>query len=237
MALPIASTPKYKLTVPSLKKAVTYRPFLVKEEKALMIAQHSDDSDTMIATLKSVIQSCILDPIKVDDLALFDIEYIFTQLRAKSVGETVDLILKCDTCTDDKASVQYTVDLTKIAVNVPKEHDKTIPLFGDVGVIMKYPSLDILKKIESLDGNDIDAVFDIICSCIEFVYNSEEMFSSKDQKPEEVRDFVNNLTQEQFQKLQLFFETMPKLEEQVKYTCPMCKKDHEKVIRGLDSFF
>lgn len=237
MALPIASTPKYKLTVPSLKKAVTYRPFLVKEEKALMIAQHSDDSDTMIATLKSVIQSCILDPIKVDDLALFDIEYIFTQLRAKSVGETVDLILKCDTCTDDKASVQYTIDLTKIAVNVPKEHNKTIPLFGDVGVIMKYPSLDILKKIESLDGNDIDAVFDIICSCIEFVYNSEEMFASKDQKIEEVRDFVNNLTQEQFQKLQLFFETMPKLEEQVKYTCPMCKKDHEKVIRGLDSFF
>lgn len=237
MALPIASTPRYKLTVPSLKKTVTYRPFLVKEEKALMIAQHSDDSDTMISTLKSVIQSCIIDPIKVDDLALFDIEYIFTQLRAKSVGENVDLILKCDTCTDEKASVQYSIDLTKIEVNVPEGHSKTIPLFGDVGVIMKYPSLDILKKIESLDGNDIDAVFDIICSCIDIVYNSDEMFPTKDQKIEEVRDFVNNLTQEQFQKLQMFFETMPKLEERVKYTCPVCKKDHDKVIKGLDSFF
>jgi hypothetical protein len=237
MSLPIAAAPRYKLTVPSLKKLVTYRPFLVKEEKALMIAQHSDDSDTMIATLKSVIQSCVLDPIKVDDLALFDIEYIFTQLRAKSVGENVDIILKCDTCTDDKASVKYSIDLTKIAVNVPKDHNKTIPLFGDVGVIMKYPSLDILKKIESLDGNDIEAVFDIICSCIDIVYNSDEMFPTKDQKIEEVRDFVNNLTQEQFQKLQMFFETMPKLEEQVKYTCPLCKKDHNKVIKGLDSFF
>lgn len=237
MSLPIASAPRYKLTVPSLKKTVTYRPFLVKEEKALMIAQHSDDSDTMIATLKSVIQSCILDPIKVDDLALFDIEYIFTQLRAKSVGENVDIILKCDTCTDDKASVKYSIDLTKITVNVPEGHNKTIPLFEDVGVIMKYPSLDILKKIESLDGNDIEAVFDIICSCIDIVYNSDEMFPTKDQKTEEVRDFVNNLTQEQFQKLQIFFETMPKLEEHVKYACPLCKKDHDKVIKGLDSFF
>lgn len=237
MALPIASTPRYKLTIPSLKKAVTYRPFLVKEEKALMIAQHSDDPDTMITTLKAVIQSCILDPIKVDDLALFDIEYIFTQLRAKSVGENVDLILTCDTCTDDKASVKYTIDLTKIAVNIPENHTKTISLFGDVGVIMKYPSLNVLKKIESLDSNDIDAVFNIICSCIDIVYNSDEMFPTKDQKSEEVSDFVNNLTQEQFQKLQMFFETMPKLEERVKYSCPVCKKDHDKVIKGLDSFF
>jgi hypothetical protein len=237
MALPIASTPRYKLTIPSLKKAVAYRPFLVKEEKALMIAQHSDDPDTMITTLKSVIQSCIIDPIKVDELALFDIEYIFTQLRAKSVGENVDLIMKCDTCTDDKAIVKYSIDLTKLKVNIPENHSKTIPVFGDVGVIMKYPTLDILKRIESLDANDIDAVFSIICSCIEFVYNSDEMFASKDQKPEEVHDFVNNLTQEQFQKLQMFFETMPKLEERIKYSCPVCKKDHDKVIKGLDSFF
>jgi len=237
MSLPIANTPVYKLTIPSLSKSVMFRPFLVKEEKALLIAQQSEDSDTMIETLKNVITACIKDKVKVDELALFDIEYIFTQLRAKSVGENVDLILKCDTCTDEKASVMYTIDLTKVKVDIPKEHNKTIPLFDDVGVVMKYPSLDILSKMEKLETTDIDTVFDIVCSCVEAVYNSEEMFYAKDQKPDEVREFVNNLTQEQFVKIQQFFDTMPKLEERVKYTCPVCSKNHEKYIRGLDSFF
>ena len=237
MALPMASTPRYKLTIPSTGKSVMYRPFLVKEEKALLIAQQSEDPDTMIETLKSVITECIVEKIKVDELALFDIEYIFTQLRAKSVGENVELVLKCDTCTDDKASVMYTIDLTKVKVDIPKEHNKTIPLFDDVGVVMRYPSLDILSKMDKLESTDIDTVFDIVCSCIDAVYNSEEMFYAKDQKPEEVRDFVNNLTQEQFVKVQKFFDTMPKLEERVKYKCPVCSKDHEKYIRGLDSFF
>ena len=147
------------------------------------------------------------------------------------------LILKCDTCTDPKASVQYTIDLTKVNVNIAEDHNKTIQLFDDVGVIMKYPSLDILKKMEKLDTNDINTVFDIICSCIDIVYNSDEMFHAKDQKREEVEQFVNNLTQEQFVKLQKFFDTMPKLEERVKYKCPVCNKDHEKYIQGLESFF
>jgi hypothetical protein len=237
MALPIASTPRYKLTIPSTGKQVNYRPFLVKEEKALLIAQQSEDPDTMIDTLKSVIESCVTDKIKVDELAVFDIEYIFTQLRAKSVGENVDLILKCDTCTDDKASVMYTIDLTTLKVDIPEDHKKTIPLFGDVGVVMKYPTLDILSKMEKIESTNIDVVFDIVCSCIDTVYNSEEMFPTKEQKADDVREFVNNLTQEQFVKIQQFFDTMPKLEQAVKYKCPMCGKDHEKYIRGLESFF
>lgn len=236
MALPMASTPRYKLTIPSMKKEVTYRPFLVKEEKALMIAQQSENQETMVTTLKSVIQSCIQDNINVDDLAVFDIEYIFTQLRARSVGEIVELILKCDTCEDQKATVKYSIDLSKLKVDFPEGHEKKIILFEDVGVIMKYPSLDVLKKIENA-GTDVESVFDIISSCIEFIYNNDEMFATKEVKQEEVKEFINNLTQEQFQKLQKFFETMPKLEQQVKYKCPMCSKDHEKIIRGLDSFF
>lgn len=236
MALPMASTPRYKLTIPSMKKEVTYRPFLVKEEKALMIAQQSEDQETMVTTLKSVIQSCIQDKIDVNDLAVFDIEYIFTQLRARSVGEIVELILKCDTCDDQKATVKYAIDLSKLKVDFPEKHEKKITLFNDVGVIMKYPSLEVLKKIESA-GNDIESIFDIIASCIEFIYNTDEMYSTKEVKIEEVKEFIENLTQEQFQKLQGFFETMPKLEQKVKYKCPMCSKDHEKTIRGLDSFF
>jgi hypothetical protein len=236
MALPMAQTPRYKLTIPSTNKSVTYRPFLVKEEKALLIAQQSEDPDTMIETLKSVIQSCIVDKVVVNDLAIFDVEYIFTQLRAKSVGEIVDIILKCDTCVDDKATVQYSIDLTKVKVEIPKEHTKNIILFNDVGAIMKYPTLDMIKKMESV-GSDIELIFEIVCQSIESIYNSQEIFQTKEEKPEEVREFVNNLTQDQFAKLQSFFDTMPKLEERVKYMCPLCKKDHEKTIKGLESFF
>lgn len=237
MALPSAATPKYKLVIPSLKKTVTYRQFLVKEEKALLIAQHSEDPDTMLDTLKAVILSCVTERINVDELALFDVEYIFAQLRAKSVGEIVDLILKCDTCTDDLASVKYSIDLTNLSVEVPSDHDKKIPLFDDVGVIMKYPSFSMIKKMESIDTDNIDGLFDVICMCIEAVYNSEEMFYAQDQTTEELRDFVNNLTQAQFKKLQRFFDTMPKLEQRVQFMCPVCRKEHDKMIRGLDSFF
>jgi len=237
MALPQAQAPRYKLTIPSTNKSVTYRPFLVKEEKALLIAQQSEDPDTMIETLKSVIESCVMDKINVNDLAVFDVEYIFTQLRAKSVGEIVDIILKCDTCEDDKATVRYSIDLTKVKVQVPKEHKKTILLFNDVGAIMKYPTLDIIKKMDGLTNGDVELLFEIICQCIDSIYDSDEVYPTKEQKPEEVREFVNNLTQEQFSKLQAFFDTMPKLEETVKYVCPVCKKDHQKVIKGLESFF
>ena len=131
----------------------------------------------------------------------------------------------------------YTIDLTKIKVDIPKEHNKTIPLFDDIGVVMKYPSLDMLSKMEKLETTDIDTIFEIVCSCVDAVYNSQEMFPAKDQKPEEVQDFINNLTQEQFIKIQKFFDTMPRREEKVNYSCPVCGKAHEKYIRGLDSFF
>jgi hypothetical protein len=237
MALPSAATPKYKLVIPSLKKSVTYRQFLVKEEKALLIAQHSEDPDVMLDTLKGVIASCITEKINVDDLALFDVEYIFAQLRAKSVGEIVDLVLKCDTCTDPLATVKYSIDLTKLSVDIAEGHDKKILLFDDVGVIMKYPSFSMIKRMEGIDTDNIDGLFEVICLCIEAVYNSEEMFYARDQSMEELRDFVNNLTQTQFKKLQRFFDTMPKLEQRVVFKCPLCHKDHDKMIRGLDSFF
>ena len=237
MALPRASAPRYKLTIPSTKKDVFFRPFLVKEEKALMIAQQSEDPEVMLETLKGVVKDCILDDVDVDKLALFDIEYIFAQLRARSVGEIVELILRCDTCDDEKAKVTYNVDLSKIKVDVPKDHTNNIPLFEDVGVIMKYPSMQVLKKMESMNITDFESVFEIICMCIDSVYNSEEVFPASEQSKEELSEFVNNLTQDQFKKLQHFFETMPKLEEKVQYRCPVCSKEHEKYIRGLESFF
>lgn len=237
MALPIIAVPTYEVTVPSTKESIKYRPFLVKEEKALLIAQQSEDSATMVNTLKTVIKSCTMDSVNVDKLAIFDIEYLFAQIRAKSVGENVSLIFKCDTCTDDKAKVKKDIDLTKLAVHFPEEHQSNISLFGDVGVMMKYPSIDIVKEFENIKDSDVETIFKIICACVDFIYDGEQVYHSKDQSASDVEQFVNNLTQDQFKKLQSFFETMPKLKHRIEYNCPVCTKYHDVSLEGLDGFF
>jgi hypothetical protein len=237
MALPLNVTPSYQLEVPSTGQKVNYRPFLIKEEKALLIAQQSEDPKVMVESLKEVIKSCVKDDLDVNVLALFDLEYIFTQIRAKSVGEVVELIFPCDTCTDENAKTKVSLDLTKIQVVKSAEHQNTIPLFGDVGVMMKYPNMDTLQKLESLDVTDFNTIFSIVAECIEAIYNNEEVFYTKDQTKEEVLEFLGNLTSEQFGKVQKFFETMPKMKQDVEYKCPVCNKEHKKTLEGLQSFF
>jgi ribosomal protein L44E len=237
MALPMSNTPTYTMTIPSSGKEIKYRPFLVREEKALMIAQQSEDPMTMINTLKDVIKSCVVEPINPDDLATFDLEYVFTQLRAKSVGETIDLIFPCDTCDDEKARVQISFDITKIAVEKSPDHQANISLFGDVGVVMKYPTLQVLNQLQVLDTENLDELFTIIAKCIDYIYQGDELFYGKEQTQQELLDFINNLTSEQFAKVQKFFETMPRLKQDVEYDCPVCKKHHKKTLEGLQSFF
>lgn len=237
MALPIISAPTYVVNIPSTKETIKYRPFLVKEEKALLIAQQSEDPVTMINTLKGVIKSCTMDCVDVDKLAIFDIEYLFAQIRAKSVGEIVNLIFRCDTCEDEKARVKRDIDLTTLAVHFPEGHEKNVVLYGDVGVMMKYPSIDIVKEFENLQESDVETIFKIICKCVDFIYDGEEIYYTKDQKMSDIEQFINNLTQEQFKKLQQFFETMPKLKHHVEYDCPVCGKHHDVSLEGLDGFF
>jgi len=237
MALPISTSPTYTLQVPSSKELVKFRPFLVKEEKALLIAQQSEDPVVMVDTLKGIISSCVNTKLDLNKLATFDLEYIFTQIRAKSVGENVDLIFPCDTCTDEKAKVKIGFDLTKIQVSFPEGHSKKIELFDDVGIIMKYPSLEIIKEIENVNDGDIDSVFRVVIECVESIYNSDEVYLAKDQKKQEILEFLENLTAEQFSRIQKFFETMPRLKQEVDYTCPVCNEKHHKVLEGLDSFF
>ena len=237
MALPFNTTPTYNVTIPSTKETIKFRPFLVKEEKALLIAQHSEDQIVMIDTLKNIIKSCTLDKINPDTLATFDIEYLFTQIRAKSVGENVDLLFPCDVCDDEKAKVKITFDLTKIEVEFPEGHDRKVELFDDVGVIMKYPSINVIKQLEKVNMDDIETVFNIISSSIEIIYNGSEMFHTKEQNKKDIVEFLENLTSNQFNKIQKFFETMPRLRQGVKYTCPVCSREHDKVLEGLDSFF
>jgi len=240
MALPLNNTPVYNLDIPSTKQTIKYRPFLVKDQKALMLAQQSESQKVMVDTLKSVIKSCVTDPIDVDSLAMFDLEYIFTQLRAKSVGETVDLIMSCDEDHGEQnklAKVKMSIDLTKIEVEASPEHTNKIAMWGDVGVVMKYPSVDIIKKFETIDNNDTETVFNIITQSIDYIYDGEEVYHAKEQTKDELLQFVNNLTTEQFQKIQGFFETMPKLKYDVHYNCPVCTKAHTVRLEGMDSFF
>ena len=240
MALPMNATPTYSMIIPSTGKTVKFRPFLIKEEKALLIAQQSEQIPVMIDTLKNVIINCTLDKIDADSLAIFDMEYMFTQIRAKSVGENVELFLKCDEDHGEdnkKAVVKYNLDLSSIAVTKDPEHTNKIELFGDVGVVMKYPSFSSLQKLKNLDTDNLDAVFEIVAECIEYIYNNDEIFHATEQKPEELMEFLNNLTSDQFVKLQRFFSTMPKITKDIEYGCPVCSKRFKKTLEGIESFF
>lgn len=239
MALPKQSAPTYTVDVPSTKEKLKFRPFLVKEQKALLLAQQSEDPVVMADTLKSVIVSCAQSKIDVDKFAVFDLEYIFSQIRAKSVGETVDLLFYCDTCEDEKARVKITIDITKLKVEQFAGHEQKISLFEDVGVVMKYPSIDVIKNIEKLGqvSSEVDLVFDIISECIDYIFDTNEVYYAKEQSKEELVEFINNLTADQFAKIENFFETMPKLQYKVDYSCPVCHKAHHKTLEGLNSFF
>jgi len=237
MALPINNTPTYTLVLPSTGKEVKYRPFLIKEEKTLLLAHQSEDAKVMVESLKGVIKSCLKDNTDVETFATFDIEYVFTQIRAKSVGEIAELMIRCDTCEDEKAVAKVEVDLTKIEVKKDTEHTNKIQLFDDVGVLMKYPTIDVLKKLENLDNTNVDEVFNVIIECIDSIYDTNQVYHAKEQSRDELLQFLNNLSSEQFQKVQKFFETMPKLTQAVDYKCPVCGKEHHKVLEGLNSFF
>jgi hypothetical protein len=240
MALPIMSTPTYTMTVPSTEQTIRYRPFLVKEEKALLIAQQSEEMITMVQTLKGVVKSCILDEIDIEKLATFDLEYMFVQIRGKSVGETIDLVFPCDEDHGEqnaKATSKVTIDLNTLVVEKEEGHTNKIDLFDSVGVVMKYPTIDVLKKLEGIQNDDLDKIFDIVALSIDFIYDGDQIYYAKEQTHAELLQFVNNLNSQQFLKVQNFFVTMPKIKKEIQYDCPVCNKHHVKMLEGLQSFF
>jgi hypothetical protein len=213
---------------------------LVKEEKALLIAQQSEDPSIMIDTLKEIMSGCILDKFDVDRLATFDMEYIFTQIRAKSVGETVELLVGCDEDhgeQNEKARVKIVIDLSTITVEKPEDHSNKIVLFDDVGVVMKYPTIDSIRRFDNLEVTDVESIFSIIADSIDYIYQGDEVFHANETPPEEIKQFLNNLTNEQFKSIHKFFTTMPKIRKEIDYKCPLCGKEHHKVLEGLQSFF
>lgn len=238
MALPKISTPIYQLEIPSLKKEINYRPFLVKEEKILIIAMESEDSKQIAEAVKNVIGNCILTKgIKVDQLATFDIEYIFLNIRGKSVGETVDILI---TCPDDgQTQVPISINLDDIKINISDKHSRDIKLDDILTLRMKYPSMkEFIKTNFEADFNmSVEDTFDLILSCIEQVYNEEESWSASDCTRKELSEFIEQLTSSQFKEVEKFFATMPKLSHTLKIKNPNTGVESDVLLEGLSSFF
>jgi hypothetical protein len=238
MPLPKISTPTYELEIPSLKKSVKYRPFLVKEEKVLIIAMESEDPKQIAEAVKTVISNCIVTRgIKIEQLATFDIEYLFLNIRGKSVGETVDVLI---TCPDDgNTQVPVSINLDDIQVEFREDHSRDIKLDDNLTLRMRYPSMQEFVKSNFIAGSEIsvDETFDMITSCIEQIYSEEESWSSSDVTKKELKEFLEQLTSQQFKDIEKFFETMPKLSHTIKVTNPNTEVESEVVLEGLTSFF
>ena len=237
MPLPKISTPTYELEIPSTKKKIRYRPFLVKEEKILIIAMESQ-SDTEIANaVKDVLSTCILTKgVKVDSLSTFDIEYLFLNIRGKSVGEDVEVLVTCP--DDNKTKVPVRVNLDDIQIITSKDHNRDIKLDDQLMMRMKYPSINEFIK-SNFTTNEIkpEDTFDLIISCIEQVYNEEESWSTSDCTKEEMNDFLDQLNSNQFKEIEKFFETMPKLSHTIKVKNPKTNVENSIKMEGLSAFF
>ena len=238
MPLPKIVTPEYDLVLPSTQKNITYRPFLVKEEKLLVLALESENTKQITTAIKSVLKSCILTRgIKVEKLPTFDIEYLFLNIRARSVGEEVEVNIVAP--DDGETNVTVTIDLEDIQVQTNENHSNKIKLDETLMMEMKYPSLEqfISNNFDFEGETDINQSFELIASCIDKIYNEDEVWSTDDCTKKEVVDFLEQMSSTQFKEIEQFFETMPKLSHAIEITNPSTKVKSTIVLEGLSSFF
>ena len=240
MPLPKVVAPTFELNLLSTGKPVKYRPFLVKEEKALLIALESGNSKDILATVKEVMKSCLITRIKLDNLPTFDLEYLFLNIRGKSVGETVDLQV---TCTDDgETQVPLTISLSDIGLDSSEDHNDTIDLGGNIKIKMRYPSMnEFLEQnfgvAKEKDTKKVDEAFKAVANCIDTIYTDEEAWTASDCTTSELIKFIENLSSAQFQKIETFFSTMPRLKYESKVKNPNTGVETDVVIEGLSNFF
>jgi len=235
MPLPKIVTPTYELRLPSTDQLIKYRPFLVKEEKVLLMAMESEDENQMINAVKTILKNCIISKVKVDDLAVFDIEYLFLNIRAKSVGEQIGLNI---TCPDDgETVVPIELNVEDIQIQKSEDHSRIIPLNDTISVVMKYPSMEMFVKTNFTANAKTEDVFEIAASCIEQVVEGEDVYETKSFSKKEINEFLDSLDTAQFLSIQKFFESMPKLSHTVKVTNPVTNVESDVVLEGLASFF
>ena len=237
MPLPKISTPTYELVIPSSKKKIKYRPFLVKEEKILILAMESQDNAQVANAIKDVLSACILTRgVKIEKLATFDIEYLFLNIRGKSVGEELEVTV---TCPDDgETQVPATIRVDNIEVEFPEGHTTDIKLDDQYTVRMKYPSMEeFVKSNFTSEDVDVNETFSLISSCIDQIYSEEESWNSVDCTEKELNEFIEQFNSKQFKEVEKFFETMPKLSHAIKVTNPKTNVENEVVLEGLANFF
>lgn len=226
--------PKYKMIVPSSKKEVTFRPFLVKEEKILMMALESDDQKQILNTVIDTIKACVVEDIDATKLATFDIEYMFLKIRAKSVGETSNIVMKCDECQSDN---DVAINIDSVEIEVPNISN-IIELDDQISLEMKWPSFEGIVKDDILSSeSNVDQIFGLIRSSIEAIQTNEERFSAKDQTVQELDTFIESMNNQQFTKVREYVEKMPKLSHNVAFSCKKCNHENNTVIEGMQSFF
>ena len=233
MALPKLNNANYELTLPSTGNQLRYRPFLVKEQKALMIAQESEDDKLIENTFAQIISDCVLDEIDPYKLPMFDIEYIFLRIRGKSVGEKVQLKLLCP--DDNKTYVDVEIDLEEVDVQMPVDHNNVVEITEDIKLIMKYPSLSDMTNFDT--EGQVSSIFDMIKNCVHEVHEGENVYRKIDMSDNDLEEFIDSMSTDNFDNLNNFFETMPKLIHVIEVTNPVTKKKSEIPIEGLQSFF
>ena len=238
MSLPKINTPEYTLTIPSSDEEIIYRPFLVKEEKVLLIAQETGTEKSIYQAIKTLIQSCCFGKVDVDKLPLFDIEYIFLQIRAKSVGEVSTLEVTCP--DDEETKVKIEVDLTTLKVEMDEKHSPRIQLTDDIGLLMQYPNLASILAMGVEDeaaGATIDKMFRMMQDCMYQIWQGEETFDAMDYSNKEKKEFLESLNHTQFEKIQAFFDTMPTVKYEVEVINPKTKVKSTVTLEGMNSFF
>ena len=236
MALPKLNTPTYELEVPSTDEKIKYRPFLVKEEKILMIAMESKDNTQIVNAVKDIVSACTFDKIDISSMPMFDVEYIFLNIRAKSVGEVSKLRVLCP--DDKKTYTNVDVDLTKVNVEIGEGHTNKIELTDDTGMIMTYPTIDSFTET-GITSINAENMLDLIGSCVLQIYEDkgEKVYQGKDQTRKEMTEFIESMNTAQFKKVQKFFDTMPKLKHTIKVKNPKTKKSSDITLNGLNDFF
>ena len=236
MALPKLGYPTYELELPSTGKTVKFRPFLVKEEKVLLMALESEDEKQVISAVKDLLKNCIISRIKVDSLPSFDLEYLFLKIRAASIGETISVTVTC--LDDNETQAEAQININDVEVFKPEGHDKKIMFDDKTGIVMRYPSMKEFIDREFLQKEmKTDQVYDFIADSIDQIFDDEEVYDSSTTTKKEFRTFVDSLTTKQFEKIQKFYETSPKLSHTFKVTNPKTGKESEYTIEGLQSFF
>jgi hypothetical protein len=245
MALPKIDVPTYETKLISNGKTVKYRPFLVKEQKLFLMAAQSTDEKETVDVVKQVLNNCILSEIDVDELPTFDLEHLFMQLRARSVGEVVNLKYNCNnTVANDKGEKEVCGSLVKFDLNIldikpiiDEKHSNKIEINDKLGVMMKYPTLKLINGTPNLKEEDIDSVLNIIVNCIDYIYDENQMYYAKDSTKEELIEFIEGMEQNDLEKIKIFFNTMPKIAKELDFKCEKCKYEEKITIQGIQNFF